>query len=135
MTILQQDLRTTAHYLVSEANGYRSRDTVVIAAGAGDLKAGTVLGKLVASGEYVPFDPREIPGVGENPPTAQADGRQTAVAVLYEGVDASVTAARRTVTARDSEVVGEALQWLAGITDNQKAAALVSLAAAGIIAR
>lgn len=135
MAILEQDLRTTAHYLVSESNGFRSRDQVTIAAGAGHLKAGAVLGKLTATDEYVPFDPRDVPGDGEDPPTAQTDGRQTAAAILYEGVDASVTAARRTVTSRDAEVVGDALQWLDGLTDNQKTAALASLADAGIIAR
>lgn len=135
MTILEQDLRTTAHYLVSEANGYRSRDQVVIAAGAGNLKAGAVLGKLVATGDYVPFDPRDVAGEGEDPPTAQTDGRQLATAILYEGVDATVTAARRTVTSRDAEVSEGALQWLDGLTFNQKTAALASLAAAGVIAR
>lgn len=135
MAILEQDLRTTAHYLISEANGYRSRGVGVIAAGSGKLKAGAVLGFLKDTKEYVPFDPRDVPGVGENPPTAQDDGRQIAVAVLYEGCDATLTAIRRTLTERDSEVVEGALQWAEGLTDNHKAAALASLAAAGIIAR
>ncbi|MDB5582825.1 MAG: putative phage protein Gp19 [Bradyrhizobium sp.] len=43
--VLTEDLRRTAHYLVSEANGYRSREQIVIASGAGVLKPGMVLGK------------------------------------------------------------------------------------------
>lgn len=41
--------RHTAEFLKSEANGYRSRGNIVIAAGAGILKAGTILG-LIAAG-------------------------------------------------------------------------------------
>ena len=48
--ILSQDLRTTAHYLISEAHGYRSREQAVIASGSGELKAGTVLGRISAAG-------------------------------------------------------------------------------------
>lgn len=45
MTVLEQDLHTTGAYLVSEANGFRSRGTGIISSGAGKLKAGTVLGR------------------------------------------------------------------------------------------
>lgn len=45
-TVLTEDLRRTAHYLVSEAAGYRSREQIVILSGAGVLKAGMVLGKI-----------------------------------------------------------------------------------------
>lgn len=132
MTILTQELRTgAAHYIVSEANGYRSREAAVISAGSGKLKAGAVLAKLTATGEYVPYDPRAI---GE-PPAAPTDGSQTAVAILFEGGDATDADLKRTITARDTEVHGAALHWVEGLTDNQKSAALASLAGLGIIAR
>ncbi len=43
--ILSDDRHTTASYIVSEANGYRSREVGFVASGSGVLKAGTVLGK------------------------------------------------------------------------------------------
>lgn len=39
----------TAEYLLSEANGTRSRDAIVIAAGSGKLEAGTVLAKITST--------------------------------------------------------------------------------------
>jgi type IV secretory pathway TrbL component len=121
--ILTQDLRRTAHYLVSEANGFRSREQVVIAGGAGVVRAGAVLGQVTASKKYVPYAP------------GAADGSQTAKAILYEGCDATSADIRRTVTARDTEVEGAALQWAAGVNDAQKTSALAALAALRIIAR
>ncbi|CAM5771977.1 hypothetical protein LMIY3S_03689 [Labrys miyagiensis] len=41
-------------FLVTEAPGYISRDDIVIAAGSGVVKAGTVLGKHTVSGKYKP---------------------------------------------------------------------------------
>lgn len=47
MSILSEDLTARAgHYLVSEANGYRSREQATIVSGSGVLKAGAVLGKV-----------------------------------------------------------------------------------------
>lgn len=122
MTILHENLARPGHYIVSEANGYRSREQVVIASGAGKLEPGAVLAKA-ASGEFVPLAP------------AATDGTQNAAAILFEGCDATAAAARRTITARDSEVQAPALIWPAAITASQKAAALAALAALGIVAR
>jgi hypothetical protein len=47
---LTQDLRTTGCYLVSEAEGYRSREQIVVVSGSGVLMAGAVLGKINAGG-------------------------------------------------------------------------------------
>ena len=46
----------TASFILSEGEGSISRDTVVIVAGQ-DLLAGTVLGKITASGKYAAHDP------------------------------------------------------------------------------
>lgn len=123
MVTLTQGLRPTAHYIVSEANGYRSREQIVIASGSGKLDAGAVLGKITASGKYKPFT------------AAATDGSQNAAAILYEGCDATSADVRRTVTARDSEIHADVLVWAAGVTDPQKTTALTALAALGIAAR
>jgi hypothetical protein len=123
MPTLTQGLRPTGHYIVSEANGYRSREAGIIASGSGKLDAGTVLGRVTASKKLVPFAP------------AASDGSQNAVAILFEGCDATSADVRRTTTARDSEVQAAVLVWAAGVTDSQKTAALAQLAALGIAAR
>lgn len=123
MTVLTQKLRHTAHYIVSESHGYRSRDTGVIASGSGTLEPGAVLGKVTASGKYEPYTP------------GAADGTQNPVAILYEGCDARTADVRRTLTVRDTEVQADVLVYANGVTDAQKTTALAALAALGIVAR
>lgn len=102
-------LTETSHageFLYAEANGTLSRERIVIASGEGELKAGTVLGKL-AGGKYAAYD------------NAAADGSQTAVGILYAGVDATSADADGVLIARHAEVVEAALTGLdaAGKTD------------------
>ncbi|MGN7867782.1 head decoration protein [Paracoccus sp. 22332] len=124
MAVFEQSRATTAHYIVSEAaNIYRSREQVIIASGSGVLKAGAVLGKVTASGKYAPLDP------------AASNGAQTAAAILFEGCDATSEDVRRTITARDTEVHADVLNWKEGVTDNQKTTAMGQLAERGIIGR
>lgn len=104
--------------LLSEANGYRSRD-VAVAGGA--FAAGQILGRLTSNGRLVAWAP-----------TAET-GAEDAVAVAE---DASTgNGAEVVVYARDCEVKRSALVTPAGATAPQIAAALASLAAAGIVAR
>jgi len=123
MVVLTENLRRTAHYLVSEANGFRSRDTGIVASGSGKVEPGAVLGRITASKKLVPIAP------------AATDGSQNAAAILFEGCDATAADVRRTITARDAEVQAAVLVWPAGTTDVQKTAALAQLAALGIAAR
>ena len=115
--------------MVSEANGTRSRDVVTLAEGV-VRNPGTVLGKVAATGKYVPVDPANGTGEGETP-----DGSHIAVAVLFAAVDATVGDKPAVITARDAEVEAAALIWPAAITPTQKTAALGQLAAVGIVAR
>lgn len=119
----------TACYLVSEANGTRSREVVTIAQGQ-NLLPGAVLGKVAATGKYVAVDPANGSGEGGTP-----DGSQTAVAVLFAAVDTTAAEKPGVITARDAEVAAHALAWPAGTTEPQKTAALAQLAAVGIVAR
>lgn len=119
----------TACYLVSEANGTRSREVVTIAQGQ-NLLPGALLGKVTATGKYVAVDPANGSGEGGTP-----DGSQTAVAVLFAAVDTTAAEKPGVITARDAEVAAHALDWPAGTTEPQKTAALAQLAAVGIVAR
>lgn len=53
MTILTQGNRT-AEFLLSEANGARSREAIVVNAAAGKLAAGTLLAKITAANAATP---------------------------------------------------------------------------------
>jgi hypothetical protein len=108
--------RHTAEFLLSEANGYQSREQVVLAAAAPALSAGTVMGKITASGKYVAYS------------NAAVDGSQTAVGILYANAENSAADQKVTIIARNAEVKGVALT-------GSDAPALVELAAIGIIVR
>lgn len=112
----------TAGYLISEAaDMYRSRDTGVLAAGVvGTLVAGTVLGKVTATGHYNIYNP------------AANDGTEEVSKILFED---GVAGDERTLTARDSAVKASALTWFAGATNNQIATAVAALEALGIVVR
>lgn len=124
MDTLTQDRNAGAgHYVVSEANGYRSREQAIIAAGSGKLRAGTVLGRVTVGGKLKPLAP------------AASDGTEKAAAILWQGCDATTEDVRRTITARDSEVHANVLTFAVGTTDQQKTAAMANLAALGIVGR
>lgn len=82
-------------FLLSEANGTRSREDITVAATTANLPAGQVLGKLTASGEYAPYNPAAEP----------ADGSEAAAAILYAPVGASTEAQRSVGVVRDAEVI------------------------------
>lgn len=121
MTVINEG-RHTAEYLVSEANGTRSRDVVTLAAGH-KVAPGDVLAKVTATGKYVPLDP------------AGADGSEAAIAIAFDHVDATTAEKPAVITARDSEVRASALGWPAGISGADRAEGLAALAGVGIIAR
>lgn len=98
--------------------------TFTIADGAADFAAGDQIRITVAagSGKWAALDP------------AGTDGRQHAAGILFREVDATSadadgTAIRRLATVRATDLV-----WPAGITTDQKAAALAELEALTIIA-
>lgn len=119
MTILTEGVHT-AEFLISEANGHRSREVVTIAMGE-DLVAGTVLGKITANGQYVAHDPDA------------SDGSETAAGVLYAAVDATAAPAEAVAIVRDAEVRRSSLTCADDSAGEIEAVA--ELAAIGIIAR
>lgn len=111
-------------WLKSEAGSYYSRDTAVIASGAGKLVSGTVLAKVTATGKYLPAA------------AAGSDGSQTATAVLFAAVDATSADASAVIVSRDAIVSHNGLTYGPTINDAAKrAAANGQLKAAGILVR
>ena len=126
MTTLTEGKRN-ADFLVSEANGHRSRDTGVVTVPANTtFEAGTILGQITASEKYVRHD------------SGNADGSETEAAVLYEtlvndtgaGVDHTAT-----IINRDAEVRGSDLVYEDGADAAAKSASNTALASLGIIVR
>ena len=117
--------RHVGEFLLSEANGSRSRDNITLVAGSGTLPAVRVLGLITASKKYAPHDP------------AAVDGSETARAVLLAGVTVPAAADLPAVAfTRDCEVKAVALTYAAATdTAPEKAAVAAALAAVGIVCR
>lgn len=114
-------------FVLSEGNGKISRDVVTIASGAGKLEAGTVLGRITASENYIASPEAEVVG---------KEGAETAMAVLAYRVDATSEDVEAVVIARHAEVKEPMLVFDASVDNASKIAAkLEQLSAATIIAR
>lgn len=103
-------------FLIAEGNGSISREEITIAAAAGAMVAGTVLGKITASGKYTAYS------------DGAADGTQTAAGILYAAVPDLAVDQKAVMIARHAEV--EDAQ-LTGIDTNGRA----DLAALQIVLR
>lgn len=107
----------TAEFLLSEGNGSISREQGVLRSESGALAAGTLLGKVTATGELSAYDNLDSPaGVG------------VAVGVLYANAADSTADQKVTYIARAAEVIGSALTGL-------DTAGRADLAALGIVIR
>lgn len=82
----------TGGFILSEGNGNISREEITVVSGAGVLEAGTVLGKITASGKYNAYDDGGSGGV------------ETAAAILYGRVDATSADAPAVAIVRHAEV-------------------------------
>lgn len=113
----------TAEFLVSEAEGHRSRDVGTVQNGSSDnWPAGTILGVVTSGGNYIRHD------------TGASDGSQNEAGILFEEVLAGETV-ERTIITRDAEVNKNHLTYEASATDNEKADTDAALKALGIIVR
>ena len=116
-------------FIISEANGARSREQVTIAAGLVPLYAGTVLG-LREDGKYDQFDPDSSEGADT-----------AAVGILINAVDPSNGAGangsdvKAAMLIRDAEVRKSDLVWRSNVTAQEQADAIVELEALGIQVR
>lgn len=119
--------RLPSDVIVREPEAEMSREEVTVLAGSGtprELEAGTVLGRITASGKVVLLAP------------AAEDGSQTAWGVLITNTTAPVGAdAKGVAIARLAKLRAEGLIWPDGISGGNKTAALAALEAKMIIVR
>ena len=106
-----------------EAENRYSREEMTLASGAGDLKIGTVLGKITVGGKYIISRP------------AASDGSQTPVAVLLVNANATSADVKATSYVREAKLNRHALIFDATINDaTKRATAVAALRAVGIVA-
>lgn len=110
-------------FLLSEANGSRSRDEVVVGRHSLTFSSGAVVGRITLTRNIGPYDPDAV------------DGRQNAAGVLYAAVDAREADQPGVLIARDAEANGHYLAWPDSIETADKADAIADLAERGIIVR
>jgi len=96
-----------------------------LADGATDFAVGDrfIITVVAGSGKYTEYNP------------TNTDGSETAVAVLYDNVDASAADVDCVIIAREAEVASSSLQWFTGATANQIITGKAELSVATIIAR
>jgi prepilin-type processing-associated H-X9-DG protein len=115
------EARHDGGFIVSFADGHGrlAFDQIVLAATTVALSAGTVLG-VNSAGQYEPYA------------SANSDGSQTAVAILYAGKHISTAVQPATVVARLAEVNASELIWA---NPADAAAGTAQLHAVNIVAR
>lgn len=100
-----------------------SREQVSVASGQ-NLELGAVVGRVTATGKLKRFDPVAI------------DGTEDVAGILLGAIDATlIQRDDALLLARHAIVASHAVVWPAGITAEQKAAAIAALEARGLLIR
>ena len=103
-----------------EESLFYSRNSETVGSGQ-NFGLGAVVGRKTVDGKIYALNP------------AATDGTQTAIGVLIEPVDATLTDKTGLILARHAIVADKVIVWPAGITNLQKAAAITQLDARGIL--
>lgn len=126
MAILNEG-RRTAEFLVSEGNDYISRDEVTVTVPANTtLEAGSILGKITATGKFVRHDAGASNGSEDEAGLLLVSQLNTTAGPL------DFTAAN---VARSAEVHGNQITYEDGADAAQITASNAALAALGLIVR
>jgi hypothetical protein len=99
MSILTSNPRLV-EFVLSEASGNRSRENITVVQTGVEIKSGTVLGKITASGKYAPYN------------NGASDGTEVATGVLYNWLPAKTGDSDAVGFVRDCEVVRSRLTGL-----------------------
>ena len=123
MTTLTED-KHTGGFLIWETLRDYTRETVTIAAGAGKLAPGTVLGRITTGGKYTVLTP------------GASNGSQAAAGLIWDHADATDADAPAVVILRGPAIANRhEIIFPEGMTEPQITAATTALAAIGIILR
>lgn len=123
----QTEARYLGDWLKWEEDNLFSRQEITLLAGSGstrDLKTGTVLGKITASGKYIPV----VEGA--------SDGSQTPAAILLlDNIVPNGTDLQAAAILRDAIVNRDMVYWPGTYDQTDKDAGIVTLKALGILLR
>lgn len=108
-------------FLVSRQLGTYTSEPVTLLAGQNYL-AGTVMGRVTASGKYVRWNP------------ANADGSQTVAGILFGSKNATAADKPGNLVTRVAQVNASELVWFTGATAGNITTGLAGLKAIGILA-
>lgn len=118
-------------FLKSEGNGTISRETVTMLQDAGKTQpcvAGTVLGRITATGKYTPYDDAVAGLVAAGATVAAGILAQNVDSALLAAGDVSVQIIRRLAEVKEAELV-----WHTLVDATAKAAAKTALADTNMI--
>ncbi len=126
MPNVKTETRHNGEFLMSEAEGKRSRENGTLVAGQ-NLVAGTVLGRITSGGKLAAAN------------NDASDGTEVSVGILLNTTDASSTGTNADTAvayiARDAEVNGNCLVFASSEDSGDITANKADLAALGIIIR
>lgn len=107
-------------------DGHYSFEEVTLTASQGDLVPGTVLAKVTATGNYVPYD---------DDANAGTPGAGVAAGILCYAAPNSGSTQKVTIVARHAVVKSAMLTWEASNDSTEKAAGVADMLAIGILVR
>jgi len=115
-------------YEQAPEHGYCREDVVVNLAAAADLEIGTVLGKVTASGKYVPVNAAAVVG---------QEGAEVAAAILLENVSVAATTDTTVTAAVNGAMIvrDDGLVFVNTHSTAERAAAVAAIEALGIKTR
>lgn len=113
-------------FLVSEGNGHISREQVTLTAAQGDLAPGTVLAKVTATGNYVPYD---------DDANGATPGAGIAAGILCYPAPNNAATQLVTIIARQAEVQDALLVWEASNDSTEIGLGKADMLALGIVVR
>ena len=111
MTTINEGIHN-GEFLLSEGNGYISRDAIEIAAAAPAMPSGQLLGKITATGKYTVYA------------SGAVDGTQTVAGVLYAAVPDAAVIQKATMIARFAEISANRVTGVLDATSKGHLAAL-----------
>jgi hypothetical protein len=110
-------------FCIGEWNVMRSNEQIVLGITTIDLEAGTQLGKITATGIYVPLAP------------GASDGSQVWAGILWERRKINTATQKAAALVRSQVVNARLLTYVNAVNGGQKATIEAAMTAAGVIPR
>lgn len=126
MAVYNEPLRPQEFLTYAVWDGHYSFEEVTLTAAQGELQPGTVMAKVTATGNWVPYD---------DDANAGTPGAGIAAGVLVYGAANNVATQKVLMLVRHAVVKSALLQWEGSNDAGEKTAALADLLALGIVAR